>query len=107
MLDDDIGVSCGDKGLVAAEVLRQRFSAGAVELGEDVVEEQEGGYGAGLLQALQLYDLKRQNERACLTARCCLAGWATIEQYFEILAVGTNGREAAQDIAVMVGFEIM
>ena len=59
MLDDDVGVSCGDEGLVAAEVLGERFSAGAVELGEDVVEEQEGGYGAGLLQALQFDDLKR------------------------------------------------
>ena len=81
VLDDNVGFGGGDKGLVGSEVVGQGVAAFAVELGKNVVEQEQGGCLAGGLDDFELDDFQSQDGSARFTARGRFLGWPTIKRH--------------------------
>ena len=94
------GVSGGDDELMMLDGLLEEFFAGGVQLGKDIIQEDERSRLTDFCLQFQLKQLESQHNGAHLTARGDLNGWLIMEENRKIFAVRAGRGMACSDLIV-------
>jgi len=95
----------GDDDLVGGEVFHEGGLAGAVEFGEDVVEEDKWGEVFGVGEGGGFDEFLGDDDGAVFAAGGGAVGELAVEGVEEVVAVGAESGGADGDIAGEIGFE--
>ena len=105
MLDHQVSIGGGYKGLVGGEVVGQGVAAATIELGKDVIEEEEGSQVTGGLDDFELDDFEGQDGGANFAAGGNIRGWMAVKQNCHVFSVRTVAGEAARPVIGQAGFQ--
>ena len=94
------GVGGGDDELMVLDGLLEEFFAGGVQLGKDIIQEDERSRLTDFRLQFQLKQLESQHNGAHLTARGDLNGWLIMEENRKIFAVRAGRGVTCGDFVV-------